>query len=126
MISIYGWLAIQGEDNDDEEEDILFCQLKDRVNQLISMLKWNQIKLETQNGMLYILVSLHTNHRTEETEELLRLFQAVEKELPQSYGSLYWVDSEMDPREEGEMLLYSGGGVRKVKDPFGKTRERAD
>jgi len=118
VISLYGWLSIQGEDSDEGTEAAAFSRLRDKVDQILSTLKWNDVKLKTQNGTACILASLHTNHRTEETEELLWLFQTIEKELPQSFGSLYLLDDDMAPMEEGELFFYSEGTVREVSDPF--------
>lgn len=125
MVFIYGWLSLQDEDEGNEQIAVSTCisQMINVVNSMSLGLKWNQVKLAVDNGIPYLLVAQHLNHRTEVVDELLTFFQRVEHLFPQSYGSIYLLDDDVDDTYPGgKMILYSRGGQREVISPFEEGR----
>jgi len=125
MIELYGWLSLQGSDSTELESDY-FSDVVKKAQGILSSLKWNDISLEVQNGTPYVLVALHSNHRTQETEEILQLFKTLENALPQSYGTLFLLEhDEAEEIEHSQMFVYAAGTVVSKPTPF-KTDKKPD
>lgn len=120
MVFLYGWLSINCDSSAEygESEYSKTYKAIEEINSLLSKLRWNQVNIEVKNGVPYIWVVIHANHHSDEINEILQLFQVIEERMPQSYGTIYYLNDDIDIDNKGEMIFYASGKVRKVKDPF--------
>lgn len=119
MYQFHGWIVL--EESPDETDDDVMQEIAQDAQRLIDSFQWGSGVLEIRivNAQYYVLIAGLTNHRTEEADDLERLFAFVGERAPGSYGLLYIWDDE----ENG----WPGRNAFKVRLLVrGKTFERAD
>lgn len=107
MIELHGWIKIcaayKDEDRHTEtQEDKVIYE----VEKYIQNLQYKTIKkIDTKNGNYFISISLFTNHKNVEVNEIIDAFTNISKIAKGSYGLLYLWDDEDEQNDNNFMTL---------------------
>lgn len=120
MTEIHAWLVIRATHlNEDNHPEINEKEIYDKVEGIISNLKYNEIKILQRNGLNNINMFLYTNHKTKEADELIETFTKIAEMATGSYGLLYyWNDEDNDSYDDYKVLIARKGVVEWKADDF--------
>ena len=120
MFEIHGWITIREtyevKENEEENMDIILHKIEKKIQAL----SWNKPELKVRNGEWYIEMSLFSNRKTDEIDELLDFFNFIAKIACGSYGIIYILDDEDINGKSNEFQVYSisRGALQEQKDVF--------
>ncbi|GMQ63650.1 Imm7 family immunity protein [Vallitalea maricola] len=120
MYEFHGWAVIQETPQVIDEENI--DDIAKMIEDYIDNLNWESgiLKIFAVNGEYQIIVSGLSNHKTQESEELLGVYKYIAKIAPGSYGLLYVKDDEDTKGLDNEFIVYTlvRGNLSIQKDTF--------
>jgi immunity protein 7 of polymorphic toxin system len=122
MYTFHMWLVLS---DSTSEDDFSIVQAKLRMLRplLEERFSWAVVGAPSPvfvtNGLVTINASLCTNHTGATHSELLDTLDWIGRELPGSYGVVYWSDDE-DPamRNQFGVIVMTRGKVHHRSDPF--------
>lgn len=120
MYEFHGWAVIRETPQVIDEENI--DDIAKMIEEYIDNLNWGSgiLKIFAVNGEYQIIVSGLSNHKTQESEELLGVYKYIAKIAPGSYGLLYVKDDEDTKGLDNEFIVYTlvRGNLSIQKDTF--------
>lgn len=120
MYEFHGWAVIRETPQVIDEENI--DDIAKMIEEYIDNLNWESgiLKIFAVNGEYQIIVSGVSNHKTQESEELLGVYKYIAKIAPGSYGLLYVKDDEDTKGLDNEFIVYTlvRGNLSIQKDMF--------
>lgn len=105
MIELHGWLSVR---ETYENEDMLSQNTIDTIMKNVQSIIENGkcgIKLQYANGMPFISTLFCSNHRTNETDEIIETYKRVSETASGSYGIIYLHDDE-DKKHYNEFQVF--------------------
>ncbi|WP_273322136.1 Imm7 family immunity protein [Vallitalea guaymasensis] len=120
MYEFHGWAVIRETPKVIDEENI--NDIAKMIEEYIHNLNWESgiLKIFAVNGEYQFIVSGVSNHKTQESEELLGVYKYIAKIAPGSYGLLYVKDDEDTKGLDNEFIVYTlvRGNLSIQKDTF--------
>lgn len=120
MLEFHAWITIRETYKDIEDEEEKLDELIDEIKMDIAGIKWNKPEIKMMNGEYFIEISLFSNHKTEEYDELMDFFASLAKKAIGSYGLIYLLDDEdmNDKHNEFQVYSISRGEIHCQEDSF--------
>ncbi|QUH28784.1 Imm7 family immunity protein [Vallitalea guaymasensis] len=120
MYEFHGWAVIRETPQVIDEENV--DDIAKMIEEYIDNLNWESgiLKIFAVNGEYQFIVSGVSNHKTQESEELLGVYKYIAKIAPGSYGLLYVKDDEDTKGLDNEFIVYTlvRGNLSIQKDTF--------
>lgn len=118
VFEYHGWIAVHDSAGDDDEAALhaIVERIRRRLDELdspyLADLRW-------MNGVPYLHLAGHPNHRARHGDQIVALFAEIGRLAPGSYGLMYTSDGE-DPRQHNEFRVFrmARGRVSEHADPF--------
>ncbi len=106
MVEYHGWFSVNQSTNGNNEDNI--TSIADEIKKAVAEIASENVILifKPINGTYFLHLAGHTNHRSEDIEEVLSLINLISAIAKGSYGTLYLRDDENSNGKNNEFVIY--------------------
>ena len=119
MFELHGWITMRetykAVDTEEDNLDYIVRLIQEKALKM----KWNTPEIKAQSGEYFIELTLFSNRRTEEVDEIFEFLKFIVKSASGSYGLIYVLDSD-DRKKGNEFQVYTmhRGSIIEQKDSY--------